>query len=163
VSPAERAPERGADPAVLAQPTEPAAASHPPTADGGTSEGDSAAELAQRGLTEIADRVVARLAARLAAEVDGVVPDEPVGGLRGALPGLRGGSRIDANADVGRRTARVNLSIDVRYPQAAAEVSDRVRDRVIEGVRRLTGLEVDWLALTVRRLVVGVPGRRRVA
>ena len=123
------------------------------TDDGGQSE---------RGLTEIADRVVEKLAVRLASEVDGVAPGETVGGLRGALPGLRGGSATNAQAETGLRTARVALTMDVRYPHPAVEVTDHVRSHVIDGLRRFTGLEVDSLTITVRRLVASRPGRRRV-
>jgi uncharacterized alkaline shock family protein YloU len=106
--------------------------------------------------------VVEKLAVRLASEVEGVAAGEPVGGLRGALPGLRGGSTTSAHAETGLRTARVALTMDVRYPLPAVEVSDQVRDHVIDGLRRFTGLEVDSLTITIRRLVASRPRRRRV-
>jgi uncharacterized alkaline shock family protein YloU len=54
------------------------------------------------------------------------------------------------------------LDIDVRYPMPAVDVSDKVRVRVIEGVRSLTGLEIESLTITVRHLVAGGRKRRRV-
>jgi uncharacterized alkaline shock family protein YloU len=125
--------------------------------------GADAVEPGERGLTEIADRVVEKLALRLAGEVDGVVAGGPGSGLRAALPDWLGsGSASSAQAETGRRSARLVLDIDVRYPMPAVDVSDKVRARVIEGVRSLTGLEIESLTITVRHLVAGGRNRRRV-
>jgi len=124
--------------------------------------GDEDGDRSERGVTEIADRVVEKLAARLASEVEGVAPGEPVGGLRGALPGRRGGSTTSAHAETGLRTTRVALTMDVRYPMPAVDVTDQVRSHVIDGLHRLTGLEVDSLTINVRRLATRRPRRRRV-
>jgi uncharacterized alkaline shock family protein YloU len=116
---------------------------------------------AQRGRTDIADRVVEKIAVRLTEEVDGVVRDAPRGWLD-TLSGQRNSSATSAKAVVGRTAVRLSVTLDVRYPMPVGEVSDRVRAHLAAGVGRLTGLAATEIDLTVRHLVPARDTRRRV-
>ena len=95
------------------------------------------------GETVIAPGVLATVARKAASEVDGV---EIVNGS-GLLFRRQG-----ATADVGGNRAAVELRLAVRWPRPVAEVTARVRDRVREQVRTLTGYEVTDVDITIDRL-----------
>ncbi len=88
----------------------------------------------QRGVTVVADRVVAKIAARVAAEDHGLT------------------GTPDASAKVSGRVATVRLGLAVRYPAPLPQVAARVRDRVRRRVRALTGVSVESVDIDVERL-----------
>lgn len=104
-----------------------------------------------RGETVIAPGVLATVAGKAAGEVEGV---EVVNGS-GLLSKRQG-----ATADVATRDqTAVELHLAVCWPHPVAEVTERVRQRVREQVRTLTGFEVIGVDITVDRLPL--PSGRR--
>lgn len=100
---------------------------------------------AERGATTIADRVVAKIAARAAREaLDEVTEDEPGSGEAGRPP--------HATVLVHRDTARVHISLELRYPSDIGAQCGAVRRQVIRRVRTLAGMEVREVAVQVERL-----------
>lgn len=100
----------------------------------------------------VPDRVVARIAGRVAGT---------------ALRRLTGHQdpRTDLATPRGarnhiRRGAQLALSVDLPYPADIAVICRQLQREVAEQVAQLTGLDVQYVTLTVRRLAaVGGPGR----
>jgi uncharacterized alkaline shock family protein YloU len=106
----------------------------------------------ERGETRIADRVVAKIAAQAAKEAIEEPPKE------GAAP--------RATVTVHRDTARVRVSLELRYPSDIGRQCGGVRRRVVERVGELAGMDVAEVAVQVERLHpvgagAGAPGRVR--
>jgi uncharacterized alkaline shock family protein YloU len=111
------------------------------------------------GTTIIQDAVVTAIVGIAAQEVDGVYTSH--GGTR--LPGdtsptvgefvdnlTGGGSRTRGlSVEVGERQAAVDLTVNVLYGRSIPQVTGAVRERVIERVQALTGLEVTQVNITV--------------
>ncbi|MFJ2027542.1 hypothetical protein ACIODW_27545 [Streptomyces sp. NPDC087897] len=105
---------------------------------------------AERGETRIADRVVAKIAAQAAKEAVGEPPAE--------------GSSPRATVTVHRDTARVRVSLELRYPSDVGRQCGAVRRRVAQRVKTLAGMEVPEVAVQVERLHpagAGAQGRIR--
>jgi uncharacterized alkaline shock family protein YloU len=105
-----------------------------------------------RGQTAIADRVVARLAARAASEV------EQAGGAAPQLAGVtvgrqtgKGLARVTARVD--GHLAMIEMRLSLAYPAPARTLAREVRQRVIDRVTGLTGLEVRHVDIEVARLL----------
>lgn len=111
---------------------------------------------AERGSTVIRDKVVARIAARAARTAQAQRAAVP--------PGRRGATAApDASAATRGGTARLGLSLDLPYPTDIPDVARRIQRDVAERVTELTGLHVDEVTVTIRRLVPGGGlGRGRV-
>ncbi|MGW2178770.1 hypothetical protein ACWCXX_11925 [Streptomyces sp. NPDC001732] len=92
----------------------------------------------ERGETRIADRVVAKIAAQAAKEAVEEPPEE------GAAP--------RATVTVHRDTARVRVTLELRYPSDIGRQCGGVRRRVVERVRELAGMDVPEVAVQVERL-----------
>ena len=111
------------------------------------------------GTTTIKDSVVTAIIGMAADEVDGVVPSH--GGAR--LPGdtsptvgefvdnITGGSSRTRglSVDVGERQAAADVTVNVEYGRSIPQVSQAVRERIIERVQSLTGLEVTEVNIQV--------------
>ena len=111
------------------------------------------------GTTTIQDSVVTAIIGIAAEEVDGVSMSH--GGTR--LPGdssptvgefvdnLTGsGSRTRGlTVDVGEREAAADITVNVDYGHSIPQLTQAVRERVIERVQNLTGLEVTELNIQV--------------
>jgi uncharacterized alkaline shock family protein YloU len=104
---------------------------------------------ASRGRTTIADGVVEKIAGLAAREVIGVHAmgsgfSRTLGAVRDRVPG--GGSRSNVTrgvkAEVGEVQTALDLEIVVDYGVSIADVARAVRENVISGVERMTGLEV---------------------
>lgn len=99
-----------------------------------------------RGVTTIDDIVVAKVAALAAREVDGVA--QLGGSVSGALSSIfsrmrdEGHQTTGVGVEVGERQAAVDLTMTAMYPASIPQVSDSVRQNVIDRVESLTGLEV---------------------
>ncbi|MFF3564670.1 Asp23/Gls24 family envelope stress response protein [Streptomyces sp. NPDC002574] len=102
---------------------------------------DSLPPPAERGSTDIPERVVERIAARAAREATT------------RRTGRRALGSPSASAAVHHGSARLALSLDLPYPLDLARTGSQMRDDIAERVARLTGLNVDEVTLTVRRLV----------
>ena len=111
------------------------------------------------GTTTIQDSVVNAIVGIAAEEVDGVSMSH--GGAR--LPGdssptvgefvdniTGGGSRTRGlSVEVGDRQAAADLTVNVDYGHSIPQLTQAVRDRVIERVQNLTGLEVTEVNIQV--------------
>jgi uncharacterized alkaline shock family protein YloU len=111
------------------------------------------------GTTTIQDSVVTAIIGMAAQEVDGVASSH--GGTR--LPGdssptvgefvdnITGGSSRTRglSVDVGERQTAADITINVEYGRSIPQVSQAVRERIIERVENLTGLEVTEVNIQV--------------
>lgn len=117
--------------------------------------GDGAGEpvdVADRGRTRIADRVVEKIAARAVAEVDQAtgVPRQVLG-VRLGTTGPDTRARVDADIDGGVVTVRVSMA--VRWPAPVRAVTRQVRGHVTERLQTLTGLRVEQVDIDVPTLL----------
>ncbi len=116
------------------------------------------------GTTTIQDGVVSAIVGIAADEVDGVAPSH--GGVR--LPGdtsptvgefvdnITGGtSRTRGlSVDVGERQTAADITVNVEYGRSIPQVTQAVRERVIERVENLTGLEVTEVNIQVNDVML---------
>jgi uncharacterized alkaline shock family protein YloU len=119
--------------------------------------------ITDRGETIIAPGVVEKIATRAASEVDGVGGVVETG-LSRLLPWSIGSPQpASASADVGSDTVSVDLTVNVRYPEPVAAVTNRVRQQVTRRLAELCGLRATEVNITVPALVRPTgPRRRRV-
>jgi len=113
--------------------------------------------VTDRGTTSIEESVISKIAGIATREVDGVA------GLGGKVSGAFSSlvSRIRNEEDsttgvgveVGTRQAAVDLVIRATYPTPLKELTDKVRDNVIDRIESLTGLEVVEVNIVVADLV----------
>jgi uncharacterized alkaline shock family protein YloU len=116
------------------------------------------------GSTTIQDTVVSAIVGIAAEEVEGVAPSH--GGTR--LPGdssptvgefvdnLTGGSSRTRglSVDVGERQTAADVTVNVEYGRSIPQVTKAVRERVIERVENLTGLEVTEVNIQVNDVIL---------
>ena len=116
------------------------------------------------GTTTIQDSVVTAIISMAAEEVDGVVTSH--GGTK--LPGdtsptvgefvdnlTGGGSRTRGlSVDVGERQAAADITVNVEYGRSIPELSKAIRERIIERVENLTGLEVTEVNIQVNDVML---------
>src|ERR687897_2873040 len=116
------------------------------------------------GTTTIQDSVVTAIIGMAADEVEGVVPSH--GGTR--LPGdtsptvgefvdniTGGGSRTRGlSVDVGERQAAADITVNVAYGRSIPQLTKAVRERIIERVQSLTGLEVTEVNIQVNDVIL---------
>jgi uncharacterized alkaline shock family protein YloU len=116
------------------------------------------------GTTTIQDAVVSAIVGIAAEEVDGVASSH--GGVR--LPGdtsptvgefvdnLTGGSSRTRglSVDVGERQTAADITINVEYGRSIPQVTKAVRERVIQRVENLTGLEVTEVNIQVNDVIL---------
>lgn len=111
------------------------------------------------GRTTIAPVVVEKILLRAAADVDGVGPVVHTG-LGRLVPWLASGT--SAEAEVGRESVTVDLTISVHYPRPVRQVAASLRTHATRTITDLTGLAVRQVNITVSELVPGDdrPARR---
>ena len=116
------------------------------------------------GTTTIQDSVVTAIISMAAEEVDGVATSH--GGVK--LPGdtsptvgefvdniTGGASRTRGlSVDVGERQTAADITINVEYGRSIPQVSQAVRERIIERVENLTGLEVTEVNVQVNDVIL---------
>ena len=116
------------------------------------------------GTTTIEDAVVTAIISMAAEEVDGVATSH--GGVR--LPGdtsptvgefvdnITGGSSRTRglSVDVGERQTAADITINVEYGRSIPQVTQAVRERIIERVQSLTGLEVTEVNIQVNDVIL---------
>ncbi|MER0445734.1 Asp23/Gls24 family envelope stress response protein [Streptomyces sp. Edi4] len=105
------------------------------------------APAASRGRTTIADGVVEKIAGMAAREVPGVHAlgggfARTMGAVRDMVPGGRAGVTRGVKVEVGEIQTAIDLAVVVEYGFAIADLAAEVRENVIAGVERMTGLEV---------------------
>jgi uncharacterized alkaline shock family protein YloU len=111
------------------------------------------------GTTTIQDSVVSAIVGIAAEEVDGVsmshggvrlpgdsspTVGEVVDNITGASSRTRG-----LNVDVGERQTAADITVNVDYGHSIPQLTEAVRNRVIERVENLTGLEVTEVNMQV--------------
>ena len=116
------------------------------------------------GTTTIEDAVVTAIISMAAEEVDGVATSH--GGVR--LPGdtsptvgefvdniTGGASRTRGlSVDVGEQQTAADITINVEYGRSIPQVTQAVRERIIERVQNLTGLEVTEVNVQVNDVIL---------
>ena len=116
------------------------------------------------GTTTIQDSVVTAIIGMAAQEVEGVATSH--GGVR--LPGdtsptvgefvdniTGGNSRTRGlSVDVGEQQAAADITINVEYGRSIPQVTQAVRERIIERVENLTGLEVTEVNIQVNDVIL---------
>ena len=113
--------------------------------------------VTDRGTTSIEESVIAKIAGIATREVDGVA------GLGGTVSGAfanlvsrirsEESSTAGVGVEVGTRQAAADLVIRATYPTPLKELTDKVRDNVIDRIETLTGLEVVEVNIVVTDLV----------
>ena len=133
---------------------------------------DGHALVTGQGRTSIADSVVEKIAGVAAREVSGVhemgrgaarafgtIKEKlPVGG---AGPNVTQGVKVE----VGERQAAIDIDLVVDYGVSIPDVSQSVRDNVIQRIERMTGLQVTEVNISVDDVYLGddiPPGPPRV-
>ena len=123
---------------------------------------DGHALVTAQGRTSIADSVVEKIAGVAAREVSGVhemgrgaarafgtIKEKlPVGG---AGPNVTQGVRVE----VGERQAAIDIDLVVDYGVSIPDVSQAVRDNVIQRIERMTGLQVTEVNISVDDVYLG--------
>jgi uncharacterized alkaline shock family protein YloU len=116
------------------------------------------------GTTTIQDSVVTAIISMAAEEVDGVVTSHggaklpgdtspTVGELVDNLTG--GGSRTRGlTVDVGERQTAADITVNVEYGRSIPELTKAIRERIIERVENLTGLEVTEVNIQVNDVIL---------
>ena len=111
----------------------------------------------ERGSTKIEDIVVKRIAGRAANEVEGIHMGGKAARGAGRLVSRASGSSNEETrgitVEVGRVETAVDLTMAVDYDRNILQVVERVRERVEERVRSLTGLKITELNVTVSDIV----------
>jgi uncharacterized alkaline shock family protein YloU len=116
------------------------------------------------GTTTIEDAVVTAIISMAAEEVDGVATSH--GGVK--LPGdtsptvgefvdnITGGAgrTRGLSVDVGERQTAADITINVEYGRSIPQVTQAVRERIIERVQSLTGLEVTEVNIQVNDVIL---------
>jgi uncharacterized alkaline shock family protein YloU len=116
------------------------------------------------GTTTIQDSVVTAIISMAAEEVEGVTTSH--GGVR--LPGDTSptvGEVVDnitgsasrtrgLSVDVGERQTAADITINVEYGRPIPQVTQAVRERIIERVENLTGLEVTEVNVQVNDVIL---------
>jgi len=118
--------------------------------------GSSSSLDSGRGATSIADAVVTKVAGLATREVPGVYALG--GGAARALGSMTqrvgiGDERSQGvSVEVGEREAAVDLTVVIEYGESIPEVSQRIRDNVIERIEGITGLTATEVNVTVNDL-----------
>ena len=106
------------------------------------------ADESSQGKTTIAASVVQKIAGIAAREIAGVHAmgggvSRAFGAIRERIPGGSGTSSTSGvQVEVGEKQAAIDLDIVVEYGASIVELARAVRRNVINGVERMTGLEV---------------------
>ncbi|MFD3580445.1 Asp23/Gls24 family envelope stress response protein [Streptomyces sp. NPDC058644] len=106
------------------------------------------------GQNTIADGVVEKIAGMAAREVPGVHAlgsgfARTMSTVRDMVPGGRAGVTRGVKIEVGEIQTAIDLAVVVEYGVAIADLAADVRENVITGVERMTGLEVGEVNIAV--------------
>ena len=113
-----------------------------------------------RGTTVIQNGVVSSIAAAAVGEVDGLDPSHggtrlpgdtspTVGEFVGRFSGGGGSRTRGITAEVGEEQAALDLTVNVLYGRPIHQVTEALRQNVINRVEGLTGLQVTEVNITV--------------
>ena len=121
--------------------------------------GEQSPLQSDRGATTIQDGVVSSIAAVAVGETDGIDPSHggtrlpgdtspTVGEFMGRITGGAGRTR-GISVQVGEQQAALDVTVNVIYGRPIHQVTDTLRQNVINRVEALTGLEVTEVNITV--------------
>lgn len=115
-----------------------------------------------QGKTSIADSVVAKIAGVAAREVSGVHEmgrgaARAFGTIKEKLPVGGSGPNVTqgVSVEVGERQTAVDIDLVVDYGVSIPDVTQAVRDNVIQRLERMTGLQVTEVNITVDDVFLG--------
>ena len=112
----------------------------------------------ERGATTISDTVVSKVAGIAALEVEGIemggATSRTVGGFLDSWTGSGGRQARGVSVQVGEQEAAIELSIAVEYGKAIPQISETVRNNVINRVENLVGLNVVEVNITVNDVLL---------
>jgi uncharacterized alkaline shock family protein YloU len=117
--------------------------------------------VTSQGRTSIADSVVAKIAGVAAREISGIHEmgkgaARAFGTLKEKLPGSGGPSVTQGvSVEVGERQAAIDIDVVVEYGVSIPDVSQAVRDNVINRIERMTGLQVTEVNISVDDVYLG--------
>lgn len=118
--------------------------------------------MTEQGKTSIADSVVAKIAGVAAREVSGVHEmgrgaARTFGTIKERMPGGGSGPNVSQGikVEVGERQAAIDIDLVVDYGVSIPDVSQAVRDNVIQRLERMTGLEVTEVNISVDDVFLG--------
>lgn len=113
------------------------------------------------GDTTIADQVVEKVAGVAAGEVSGVyamgsAAGRTISGITNSISGGRRSVKGGVSIDKGERETAIDVSIVVEYGSSIVDISDNIRNSVIQAVEYATGLSV--VEVNVEVTDVHLPG-----
>ncbi len=115
-----------------------------------------------QGKTSIADSVVAKIAGVAAREISGVLEmgrgaARAFGTIKEKLPVGGSGPNVTqgVSVEVGERQAAIDIDLVIEYGVSIPDVSQAVRDNVIQRIERMTGLEVTEVNISVDDVYLG--------
>ena len=112
----------------------------------------------ERGATTISDAVVSKIAGIAALEVEGIemggATSRTVGGFLDSWTGSGGRQARGVSVEVGEQEAAIELSMAVEYPKSIPQISEAVRNNVINRVENLVGLNVVEVNITVNDILL---------
>jgi uncharacterized alkaline shock family protein YloU len=112
----------------------------------------------ERGATTISDTVVSKVAGIAALEVEGIemggATSRTVGGFLDSWTGSGGRQARGVSVEVGEQEAAIELSMAVEYPKSIPQISETVRNNVINRVENLVGLNVVEVNITVNEVLL---------
>lgn len=115
-----------------------------------------------QGKTSIADSVVAKIAGVAAREISGVHEmgrgaARAFGTIKEKLPVGGSGPNVTqgVSVEVGERQAAIDIDLVIEYGVSIPDVSQAVRDNVIQRIERMTGLEVTEVNISVDDVYLG--------
>jgi uncharacterized alkaline shock family protein YloU len=119
---------------------------------------DSSPLRSERGATTISDAVVSKVAGIAALEVEGIemggATARTVGGFLDSWSGSGGHQARGVSVEVGEQEAAIELSMAVEYGKAIPQISETVRNNVINRVENLVGLNVVEVNITVNDILL---------
>jgi uncharacterized alkaline shock family protein YloU len=123
---------------------------------------DGHALVTGQGRTSIADSVVEKIAGVAAREVSGVHEmgrgaARAFGTIKEKLPVGAAGPNVTqgVKVEVGERQAAIDIDLVVDYGVSIPDVSQSVRDNVIQRIERMTGLQVTEVNISVDDVYLG--------
>ncbi len=111
-----------------------------------------------RGNTTVQEIVVSKVAGLAAQEIEGVQmggsTSNAVGGFLGGVTGGGSNQTRGVNVEVGQEEAAADLSMSIEYGRSIPEVSEAVRQNVINRVENLVGLRVTEVNIVVNDVML---------
>ena len=112
----------------------------------------------ERGATTISDAVVSKVAGIAVLEVEGLemggATSRTVGGFLDSWTSSGGRQARGVSVEVGEQEAAIELSMAVEYPKSIPQISEAVRNNVINRVENLVGLNVVEVNITVNDILL---------